>query len=221
VAERREDTVRFNIEPELAPVVREFLELVRRQLPGSAAASGENNEFKRVGRRWRITYRGRAVSLPDRVGFSFIHHLLTRAHVPITAWELSTSGQTDAEARLVALGDPVLDATARKEYRRELKRIETDLARTLADDDTEQRARLRADKEVIEGQLRTSQGLGGRPRSLGGDADRARLRVTKAIQRAIGEIGKVSPELAAFLRLSITTGSDCVYAPDDEIRWKL
>jgi len=220
MAEQKETTVRFDVEAEYAPSVRELLALLRRTTAG-LAAQHRKNTFTRKGSRWLIVYSGSEFSVRDRVGMSYIAALLAKPGVPIAAINLATPGRSSAEARMARLFDPILDDQARQEYRARLHEIDEELACTIDDDDTERRASLCADKEVIEDQLRVSTGLGGRRRGFRDDHEQARLRVTKATSRAIEEIGKLSPDLANHLRLSITKGADCMYHPSEKITWKL
>lgn len=219
MAERKEATVRFDVEAQLAPAIEAILSLLRRAI-GLSVESAQN-EFRRVDAGWRIAYGGRSIVVGDRAGLWFIYQLLSRPHHAIPAIYLSTAGLSPAEARLSRLDDPVLDATARSEYVDALTTIEEELARTFDEGETERRAQLVAERGVIRQQLRVSTRLAGRPRSFAHDAERARLNVTKAIDRAINEIGKASPELAGHLRRSIRKGSSCVYVPAEEIAWKV
>ena len=53
------------------------------------------------------------------------------------------------------------------------------------------------------------------------ELERARVRVTKALRRAIDAIADRSPRLAEHLRSSITTGRRCSYGPADGAPWRV
>ena len=61
-------------------------------------------------------------------------------------------------------------------------------------------------------ELTAAAGLGGRPRRLGSEAERARLNVTRAIRSAISRIHDHAPDAAAHLNQTIRTGSRCSYS---------
>jgi hypothetical protein len=55
--------------------------------------------------------------------------------------------------------------------------------------------------------------LGGRPRRLGSDTERARLNVTRAIRTAIARIRDRAPRIGAHLDDAVRTGTHCSYRP--------
>ena len=70
-------------------------------------------------------------------------------------------------------------------------------------------------------ELSAAYGLGGRPRRAGDPAERARTAVTARIRAAIAGIEALHPELGRHLRLSVRTGTLCVYEPDRPVPWTL
>ena len=62
-------------------------------------------------------------------------------------------------------------------------------------------------------ELAAATGLGGRPRQLGSDSERARLNVTRAIRSAISRIRDRAPDAAAHLDQAVRTGARCSYSP--------
>jgi len=79
--------------------------------------------------------------------------------------------------------------------------------------DTERASRLRAEKDFLVRELAAATGLGGRPRQLGSDSERARLNVTRAIRSAIARVR--APAAAAHLDQAVRTGTRCSYSPPD------
>ena len=80
--------------------------------------------------------------------------------------------------------------------------------------DPERSHRAATERDQIIQQLRRDVGLGGRTRRLNDDAERSRMRVSKAIQRAIRQIETADPVLGRALRTRIHTGFFCRYIPD-------
>jgi hypothetical protein len=66
-----------------------------------------------------------------------------------------------------------------------------------------------------ETELAAATGLGGRPRQLGSDSERARLNVVRAIRSAIARIRDRAPAAAAHLDQAVRTGTRCSYSPPD------
>jgi hypothetical protein len=112
--------------------------------------------------------------------------------------------------------DEVLDPQARAAYRQRLTALDEELAEAEAWRDTERASRLRAEKDFLVRELAAATGLGGRPRRLGAESERARLNVTRAIRSAITKIRDRAPAAAAHLDRSVRTGTRCSYALPNE-----
>jgi hypothetical protein len=65
--------------------------------------------------------------------------------------------------------------------------------------------------------------LGGRNRTTGSHAERARVAVRKAIVAALARIAETDPWLGRHLRDRVRTGFECRYEsdPDHPVRWIL
>jgi non-specific serine/threonine protein kinase len=111
--------------------------------------------------------------------------------------------------------DEVLDQQARAAYRQRLTALDEELAEAEAWHDTERASRLRAEKDFLVRELAAATGLGGRPRRLGAESERARLNVTRAIRSAIAKIRDRAPAAAAHLDRAVRTGTRCSYSPPD------
>jgi hypothetical protein len=72
-----------------------------------------------------------------------------------------------------------------------------------------------AEKDFLVRELAAATGLGGRPRRLGAESERARLNVTRAIRSAIAKIRDRAPAAATHLDRSVRTGTRCSYSPPD------
>ena len=83
--------------------------------------------------------------------------------------------------------------------------------------------RFIANQADLQDHLAGATGLGGRARSMGRTAERARVAVRKAIAAALDRIDAEDPAMARVLRRTIHTGSVCRYErdPDTPIDWLL
>jgi hypothetical protein len=104
------------------------------------------------------------------------------SHDPRTVSELPLRSAPDADS------GEVIDSKARAAYKQRIieLREELDDARDLGDE--EQIARLEDEIDLITRELTRSFGLGGRSRKAAAPAERARIKVSKSISRALGHI---------------------------------
>jgi tetratricopeptide (TPR) repeat protein len=180
------------------------------------------NVFAREGEYWTVAYEGRVTRLRDSKGLRCLAHLLERPGREVHALELATEGARHGD--LAALGDAgeAIDATARKQYKRRLQELEEDLEEAEAFHDVERVARARQEIDDLVHELGRGVGLGGRSRTVGSAAERARLSVTKAIRSAIDRLGDADPGLGDHLRATVRTGTFCSYTPDPRaaVEWR-
>ncbi len=146
----------------------------------------------RSGEMWRVSYRGHAAYLRDCKGLHDLSVLLARSGAGVTALELAAGGGPVLLDRVA--GEPTLDATALRAYRRRLADVAGDERERLLDE------------------LRRATRPGGAVRPLGaGNAERARKAVTARIRDAIRRIETVLPEFGRHLDRSVRTGHLCRY----------
>jgi hypothetical protein len=71
--------------------------------------------------------------------------------------------------------------------------------------------------------VRGASGLGGRPRQLSAEQERARVNVTRTLRAALDRISATAPLAGAHLAASIRTGRACRYqpSPGGPARWNL
>jgi TolB-like protein len=186
--------------------------------PQSAAKKSSNaplnwpigNVFRREGAVWTICFEHEVIQLPDARGLNDLARLLGTPGHEIASSELAESG-------LHAEGLPAIDDRALKVYKQRLAEIDAELEENP---DNEDRAtELDEERERIIAEIRRSTGLGGRGRSTGGAAERARTAVTWRIRHAIKKIEAEHPNLGRHLRHSIRTGSFCSYQPEKPVEW--
>jgi hypothetical protein len=125
------------------------------------------------------------------------------------------------QARLSGIG-PVLDQQAKTAYRERLRELEEDLAEATSWADPVRAARAREEMQFLTGELAAAVGLGGRDRTAGSAAERARVSITKVVKTALSRIRAHSPALADHLDATIHTGTFCSYTPDPRapITWR-
>jgi hypothetical protein len=214
---------------------------VLRQL-GAEGASGDTTDvsvpassvplFRREGDYWTIAFDGPPVRIRDSKGMSYLARLLAAPSREVHAVDLvrgdartSGAGQyADKEEQLnIAEGDagPMLDAEAKSAYRLRLAELDTELREAEEWNDPERASRAQLEREMLVHELSAAVGLGGRDRSSGSPAERARISVTRAIRSAVRHIAEQDPALGAHLDATIRTGAYCAYLPGLPIRWQL
>ncbi|MBB5782403.1 AAA family ATPase [Nonomuraea jabiensis] len=185
------------------------------RLPRPAA-----NAFRFDGGVWTLTFAGRTVHVPDSKGLADLRVLIDRPGSDVSAVELlnPAGGEVVVTARSMG-GDDVLDEEARTRYRRRLELLDDEIDRATELGDDRRAAELDIERTALLNELRTAAGLGGRPRRLGDEAERARKAVTNRIRNTLRQLDHRHPELAAHLRSSVSTGATCRYHPSPEVRW--
>ena len=206
----------------MAGVLESAIEL-RGTLNASERAPATNGVFQLQGDAWILVFGGRTALVADAKGLRDLHMLLAHPGADIPATILidpsRDAGAADAARRLGA--DPVLDDAARAAYRQRLAHLDQqieDARNALAETAA---VRLEAERDALLDELRRATGLGGRPRRLGDEHERARKTVTARIHDTLRRLDARHPELAAHLRARVATGSSCRYDPDPTIEWTL
>ena len=118
-------------------------------------------------------------------------------------------------------GLPVLDDTARAAYRRRLAEIDDDIDDARRMNDPERAALAERDREYLVAELKRAVGLGGRHRTVGSSAERARTSVARSIRYALDQLEHDRPDLTRRLRRNLRTGTYCAYEDDPAapLRW--
>ncbi|MHC4957669.1 MAG: tetratricopeptide repeat protein [Planctomycetota bacterium] len=178
-------------------------------------AQPPGNVFSREGRVWNLAYEGQGARLVELKGFHDIVRLLRSPDEPVHCLELS-GAPPGRESR-----HELLDAQARREYRRRIEDLQGDLEQAEADNDPGSADRARAELDAVIDELAKATGLGGRTRTMAADAERARSAITWRIRSAIRKIRAAHPRLGQHLQNSIRTGAFCVYSPESSVNWVL
>lgn len=186
---------------------------------------GEPYTFRKQGEYWAIRYEGAQFNLPNLKGLRYIaclvatpgrqFHVLelvsrVEGRAPGTPLTLSDLSETGLRVEGLREEDDLLDKNARAEYRHRLAELRQ--KKSLGEEEL-------GEKRWLESQLRGATGLGGRPRKVPSEAEKARVNVTNLVRSAIQKVDLHDPALAIFLGNSIKTGLRCSYVPDRPITW--
>jgi hypothetical protein len=117
--------------------------------------------------------------------------------------------------------DDVLDAQAAADYRLRIAELDEELDAADVAGDADRGARATAERDFLIRELAAATGLGGRPRRLADETEKARKTVTARIRHSIVRMADVHPELAEHLAASVQTGTQCVYQPAEPAHWRL
>jgi hypothetical protein len=168
---------------------------------------------------WLVGRAGQETAISTRRGFEHLHALLSRPGIEVAALQLA--GGADAVEQS-GLG-PVIDAQAIAAYRRRLTEIDAELDGADAAGDASRGERLSAERAALLHEVGSATGLGGRARTTGSSAERARVTVRKAIATAIEAIHGADPVVARHLTTYVRTGLRCSYEPDPDepVEWRL
>ncbi len=181
--------------------------------------------FRREGDYWLVAYGGHTVRVRDLKGMHYLARLLAHPGREFHVLDL-VAGERDKEAHIeigptdglshTSFGDAgeILDARAKKAYRRRLAEIDDDIDEARALGDVERAAQAEAERDFLVRELSQAIGLGGRDRRAASASERARVAVTRAIRYAMGRVDEHHPTLGEHLDLAIRTGTYCAYLPD-------
>jgi tetratricopeptide (TPR) repeat protein len=208
----------------------------RNVTPATPVSDATPAVFHREGEYWTISYRDRSFRLKDMKGLYYIAHLLAhpgeRFHVHDLMTVVDRTARADdrtpedVELRVANdLGDAgaILDPRAKAEYRGRRLELQGELAEAEAANDGGRAERIREELEMLEDQLATAVGLGGRDRKAADHAERTRSRVGRAIRNSLKSIRENDPSLGHHLETCIHTGYLCAYRPGPEasLAWRL
>ena len=185
---------------------------LRKQFPAEPIATELRavHLHQQPGGLWLVGREGATFVLPRMRGLEHLHALLRRPDTDISALEL-VGGEIVEQGGL-----EVLDDTSRKVMSARLSALDEQLTQSDRPD-------LRNEREAIASYLAGGTGLGGRNRSSGSHAERARVAARKAIVAALAKIAESDPWLGRHLHNRISTGYECCYRSDLEhpVQWIL
>lgn len=177
--------------------------------PPRPSGTGRPASMRRDGPLWVVSSPLGEARLTDSNGLGQLARLLTEPNVEVSALELAGRLSTPVTADL----GPGLDARAKREFRRRLHQLQTEID-AAEDDDPVRGERARVERDAVLLELRRAVGLGGRDRPSGSDAEKARINVVRSLRRAIAAIGDQAPLLGTHLSDAVRTGGHCIYRPE-------
>ena len=207
--------------------LRQRLPNVRVPSPTTEASQGDNI-FRQEGDYWTLAYQGATCQIKDAKGLHYIAALLHAPGQEFSAIALvSTLGAGrgmaadqetvhDVLARQPSDVGPRLDAQARAAYTRRLHELRDELAEAQRLSDSLRATQAQAEMDFLAHELAAALGLGGRHRTDGSLAERARSTVTKSIKASVQKIRAHHPALGHNLATRIKTGTFCRYLPEPE-----
>ena len=188
---------------------------------GAGGASGPDGGWtlRPDGEDWLLQAGPEQARLRDSRGLHYLRALLAAPGQEIAALDLAAGGT----GLLEPASEPVLDGTAVRAYRRRLAELDAELDAADRSGDAERAARAQAEKDAVLAAVRGASGLGGRPRQLSAEQERARVNVTRTLRAALDRISAAAPLAGAHLAASIRTGRACRYQPSSggPARWNL
>jgi tetratricopeptide (TPR) repeat protein len=174
--------------------------------PPSASAAFS---ITRDGDVWTVRYGREAASVRDARGLWMLAELVSRPDTEVHVLDLS--GTPEAAEQKGA--GPMLDDQARDAYRRRVAELREELEEAEELADLGRAEQLRSEIDFITRELSRAFGLGGRKRSAGDAAERARVNVRRRIKDAIERIREQAPGAGKYLENTIKTGRYCKYSP--------
>jgi hypothetical protein len=175
-------------------------------------------EVTRDGPIWHLHWQGTAATVRHSKGLLDIARLLERPRQELHALDLMDP--TGAAADTGGAG-PMLDDEARRAYKQRLEELEDDLNEAATMADVGRVARLEHERDTLVTEITRAYGLGGRPRTVGDPAERARKAIGMRIATAIRAVAATNPDLARHLDRSISTGRYCSYQPETDTMWRV
>ncbi|MDZ7680005.1 MAG: hypothetical protein U5K29_15805 [Acidimicrobiales bacterium] len=180
-----------------------------------------------------VAFAGRTTLVRDLKGFRYLARMLAEPDREFHVLDLVAAEQGNSTAHQpsddddlrpsTGAGLPVIDDEAREAYRRRLAEVDEDIDEARRLNDTGRIALAERDREFLVAELAAAVGLGGRARTVGGDAERARTSVARTIRYSLRQLAEHHPDAAAHLEQRVRTGTYCSYRSDPVARltWEL
>ncbi len=210
--------------------------------PASLVAPGvllKSDTFVEVGHGWLVGLAGtRGVIARPSSGMTLVQTMLRHPHRDFLALDLETAAKGADPANVdgakgrrkgkkqEVMGAttpgalPTLDAAAVAAFKKRIAvlRAEEEEATDMSDAAGAERAR--EEREQIEDQLARDIGPGGRARDVAPEVDKARTRLSKAVDRAVADIGTDGHlALKQYLKNTLKTGFSLKYQPGEARSW--
>lgn len=198
-----------------------FIEFVRSEKGLHASdletenSSAQGNSFMFNGDVWKIQYKHKSVVLKDAKGLHDIYKLISNPTQEFHCLDLMEAGIDENTATRS------IDAKAKSEYVNRIKELQEEIEEAEKMNQIERIAKLRETYDMILDHLSNALGLSGKSRKVGSTIEKARSAVTWRIRSSIKKIKEAHPELGKHLSISIKTGTQCSYSPENEVNWTI
>ncbi|MEZ5246595.1 MAG: hypothetical protein R2707_15965 [Acidimicrobiales bacterium] len=155
---------------------------------------------------WTLTHPSGRADVRDGVGVRYLCRLLRHPGERVDVVDLDE--RIDPSLPRESVVEPSIDRGAQAAYRRRLVELEGMPVRTR---------QLDAEREFLLKELAGA----AHPAAASREIEKARVRVTAAVRRAVAAISDASPGLGEHLATSVETGRRCSYQPRDGIAWRV
>lgn len=185
------------------------------EAPVTAGAAAAGPSLVHEGATWALTFSRRTVRVRTSKGMQDLSVLLGEPGREVHALELMGGADVGGAP------GPVVDVVARREYERRIRSLQEDADEARLANDPVRAERAEAELDALVEQLSQALGLGGRDRSTGGAAERARSAVTWRIRAAIRAVTAADHDTGEHLSASVRTGTWCSYRPEPPVAWNV
>ncbi|MFO1498503.1 MAG: hypothetical protein U1G07_08950 [Verrucomicrobiota bacterium] len=193
---------------------------------GETQLSDPQNIFRLAGEYWQIRFmNGKTVCVQNRLGLRYIHFLIQHqgeSHSVVALGQAIAKTCPTDNPELEALGgsgespQPVVDEATRKQVLETIDLLEKEKETLVSD---ERLNDIDAELQKYRSYLERATGHQGKIRSFRTPRDSERVKITRAINRAIEAIRQDLPAAADHLKTHIRTGNQCAYTGKDS--WSL
>jgi tetratricopeptide (TPR) repeat protein len=161
---------------------------------------------------WVCECEERTFRLRDSRGMQMLARLVAIPGQELHVLDLMGASQGDSPVDAGDSGE-VLDDKARRDYRRRLESLRSQIEEAESMNDLAGAEAAREEIEQLSAELSRAFGLGGRARRTGSNVERARVNVQRRLKHAIERIAGECPAAGKHLGWAIRTGSFCSYRP--------
>ena len=199
----------------------------------------KKDTFVEVGHGWLVGLAGtRGVIARPSSGMALVQTMLRHPHRDFLALDLETAAKgadpanvdgakrrkkvrkQESSAGTTPGALPTLDAAAVASFKKRIAVLQADEEEAADMSDAVAAARARQEREQIEDQLARDLGPGGRARDVAPEVDKARTRLSKAVDRAVADIGTDGHlALKQYLKNTLKTGFSLKYQPGEARAW--
>lgn len=175
--------------------------------------------FCREGEFWRVWFENEPKMLKDNVGLRHIARLLSSPGREWRATELlSLEAGGEAPSPTGSAGEAT-DRRSLQDYKARLPQAEEELEVAEAAGESDQVVELQEEILAIKQHLKSVTGLGGRPRKVTDERERARKTVSKAISRSMDTLQRKHVGVWRHLYKHLKSGTVFVYTPEPPVTW--